>query len=245
MRTCFSFEVYQVEGLFQMKLALRVTPVVQAEPKLRSLCNFQQGDILGGMHHARLNEVAFPRLGRDAVKERLHPALHTGLVELLRAHGALEPQVQAGIGTCRLHIPEGRFAKGVVALLRGFIVRIHMQGTAAFDGEAFDQHRKLRSIPLEGGFSHHALQIGLHNITEGIAFEPAFAGHGIYKAQVCQFVFYGAPGHFLHIRQEFHGREFFVFHRPKLLISHAKVRKNPHYFSYICEICFIERCFLP
>ena len=56
-------EVDQVESLFQVDFPALRPPVVQAETQFRGLCDFQQPHILGGMDHAREDQVAFSGLG--------------------------------------------------------------------------------------------------------------------------------------------------------------------------------------
>ena len=213
-------EVDEVEGFLQVEFPLAGAPVVQAEPQLRTFRHLQERHVLGGMHLSRLDEVGLPCLGLHRMQKFLHAVTFAGLEELIGPDRTLEAQEEPGFGPRGLHIPEGGFAKGVVALLGRFVVRIDVQRGAALHLQALHQHRELRPVPLEGRFSHHPFQIGLHDVAEGVALEPALDGHGIHEAQIGQKIFHLAPGHGLGVRQKLQRRQFLVVHyRPQIFLK--------------------------
>ena len=138
-------------------------------------------------------------------------AVLAGFIQLGGANLLFESKVKGGVLAGVLHIPEGRFPKCVVALLGGFVVRVQVKGSAAFNVHALYKHRELRAVPVEGSFSGNPFEVGLHYVSDGVSSKPALGGHGIYESKVCEFIFYASPRGVLFVREEFQGSQFFGF----------------------------------
>ena len=168
-------------------------PIKDADIQQGSLRYLDQVHLLRTVQHARFDQVPLSHGRRLRMQRTAQRTIHAGTVQVRRRHLLLQAQVHAGARPDRSHIPEFRLAEGIVPLPCHLVVRAdpdrgpagHLQGTHG--------HRELTAVIIVHVIPDHAVDIGLHDITQGISRQPAAARLRINHPQIRQLIDFRTP----------------------------------------------------
>ena len=138
-----------------------------------------------GYHKATTGRVYSPGLDEEKVtlvrshhiEHILESALGTAVKKLRHIHILVEAHIYPGPRVGLKDVPGLVLAIGVVPVKGSIVVRMHLDRQAVVDIQQLDQYRELIPETLIVVVSDYLVHIGLNDIKQGIAVQPASVYH--------------------------------------------------------------------
>ena len=164
------------------------SPVIKTQVHVGRLLDFSyEYTSVRRVHSPRSNEKHITFLRMNHIENFFDSAVLASVIQLLSSHFTVESAENPCTRLRVQHIPHFCLAQRIISLGSNLIIRMDLDRKTFIDVQELYQERKLTAIIIIYILTHYPLKIGLHDLADRIAGQPAVRNHRILYAHVCKF----------------------------------------------------------